>query len=88
MANCVLAAAITVYCGPLQTLTRHKFFDSLRRTCRQDGFPTTDQDMDKVLKLDDFPQFMLGVVRTYFKGTAFCMVKPIRISKRIIFCFN
>jgi hypothetical protein len=60
MANCILAAAITVYCGPMQTLTRHKFFESLQRTCRDYGFPTADQG---VLKLGDFPRFMLGVVR-------------------------
>ena len=64
MANCILAAAITVYCGPLKTSSRHKFFDSLQKVCQSQGFPAADQGMENMLKLEDYSKFMLGVVRT------------------------
>lgn len=62
VANCILAAAITVYCGPLKTCARHKFFQSLRGVCRSQGFPDRDQDIEGILELEGFPEFMLGVV--------------------------
>lgn len=62
MGNCILAAAVTVYCGPLTTHARHSFFESLRRICRLQGFPAAHQELDHVLKLEHFPQFMLGEV--------------------------
>ena len=61
MANCVVTAAINVYCGPLQTLTRSKFFDGLQRICQSQGFTTNKKH--NLLKLEDFPEFMLGTVR-------------------------
>lgn len=63
MANCILAAAITVYCGPLKTSSRHKFFDSLQKVCQSQGFPAADQGVESVLKLEDYAEFMLGMVR-------------------------
>ena len=62
MANCLLASAITVYCGPLKTLSRNKFFETLLAVCRSHGFPAVDQDTNQVLKLADYSEFMLGVV--------------------------
>ena len=63
MANCILAAAITVYCGPMKTALRHKFFDSLQKVCQSQGFPAADQDLGSVLKLEDYSEFMLGKVK-------------------------
>ena len=70
MANCILAAAITVYCGPLKTCSRHKFFDSLQRVCQSQGFPIADQGIEKILKLEDYSEFMLGEVRLIVRVTS------------------
>lgn len=64
IANCILTAAITVYCGPLKTCIRHKFFENLLRVCKSQGFPAAGEDLNNVLKIAAYPEFMLGVVRT------------------------
>lgn len=63
MANCILASAITVYCGPLKTHARHMFFERLQAVCKSHGFPAADQDLGNILKLEAFSEFMLGMVR-------------------------
>ena len=58
-AKCILAAAITVYCGPLKTKARHTFFEKLLAVCRSQDFPTSD---DHNLDLAGYPEFILGLV--------------------------
>lgn len=79
MANCILASAITVYCGPLKTHARHMFFERLQAVCKSHGFPAADQDLGNILKLEAFSEFMLGMVRLNTQSVSdSCKLLPLK----------
>jgi len=61
VANCILAAAFTVYCGPLSASARRRVFDSLVSLCQSCGLPPDSGH--SLLSLSSYPAFMLGEVR-------------------------
>ena len=62
MANCILAAALTVYCGPLDTSARYTVFDSLLAMTRHCGVISGNEDQKSLLSLSSYAAFMLGEV--------------------------
>ena len=65
MANCILAAAFTTCCGPLKTGSRLRVFNSLLAICKNSGFPpSSSDDRENLLTLEQYPKFMIGEVNT------------------------
>jgi len=60
-AKCIVAATVTVYCGPLKTSYRHLFFQKLKTVCKLQGFGISSEH---ALDLEEYPLFMLGKVST------------------------
>ncbi len=57
--NCVLAAAFTVYCPPLNTRHRHALFNAILEICEHCGLPAHDPH---TLTPHTYPHFIIGEV--------------------------